>query len=1233
MEQNFFEKPFVFMNKEYKDGPQLVKALIENWDIAVSVLRRGDLKGFEVQADKIWEGKEEESCAFQKALHQLDPSLPGIPFMDKEKKKAEVISFEQVGKILSSTQKGDPYYDTFKRAAKSGVFSAYMPQLRELENLLIQDGDQQKREEAGKKFDLKLQGKKYLRYQGVTYTSDWEFAKKVKEVLEAGYEETFQFLEDLYESDECRDNFQIWGQETDAARKNQDFELLHQKWTELRSYMEDRKGKDWKNRIWMGNIMSDTPDLKSIWAHIYCFRSPSEVERFLVDVKSGYRCKAGQISMHLEQYHFIRAMLNEMGRTLLDEGKKKTESIKKYKIWKDTAEVISAGNESIALFKDAAAQVEKVLGYYRQNRLIEGLKTTDKMGKRYLMDVILFPTAEFSFVTIDTLLNEVKRNEEDAGMAFLRLSLATRCVMDEKELIREKDYRIEGEFVDDYYLKKTELFSGEMAATLIRLGKKERVDSYRKEWKSLAETLGKTVAPSCRSKLDTFINDWEQRYQQVAGNGKKLPSYTASNRLYQKARLKNIIDEYRECKQECEELENTFGEVIRTYKEKLEKKYQAVECCGNAEYGKLLEGSKKACEEFYLEVDEAENAVSLAARKSDAAYDKAKKLLEELKKREASEEEKEKKASARKRFIKKHRAKALVALVLIGFGVFFYNRYMTSTYYGTAFYLGKMFDYEEYTIAEGATKIASNAFKGMENLKTIDIPDTVEQIGKGAFTDCVSLEKVELPDGVSSVGEGAFRNCISLKEFRFGKGMQSAENYGKDIFENCVRLEKMELPGNIQGKLPASMLRNCSSLDIGVDESQLYSDNVYNVLYVNGVEGVALLENEVQLKNVLRGKEFTYDVADIIRTISYEEGQLLNISFGEEMESESGRRITYSCDYQTAVCVFHLSGVLEQENYEKDAVVPLNVSVSCDSLEILIDQIMVQGEDGNYPMLQKVLDGKNVYIEEQESNLELKEEQIFINEASVSQTFDDEQNCNIYTIVFDAELHRKMGNYKLSGELKLSEKSSLDGDVTFEVAEFLGSNLLGTYDSFSISKQYGNYYSALVDGKGCIIMYDGNIRGEGTWLEVTNSDPRHSFKIDWENDCLLVSGNVYKKQSNDVEAMPQEYEELIGVWEGQTTYLIPRMDDRYRTVSATKYILPYDTGVRAIFVYGTDPCIAFEKITYDAESKNIIFERRLDLSDQTFFADIKGNLNESCTVLSGEVHGHPFKFVKQETEE
>ncbi|MGN0366117.1 MAG: leucine-rich repeat domain-containing protein [Suilimivivens sp.] len=1224
MEQNFFEKPFVFMNKEYKDGPQLVKALIENWDIAVSVLRRGDLKGFEAQADKIWEGKEEESCAFQKALHQLDPSLSGIPFMDKEKKKAEIISFEQVGKILSSTQKGDPYYDTFKGAAKSGVFSAYMPQLRELENILAQGGDKKKREEAGKKFDLKLHGKKYLRYQGVTYTSDQEFASKAEEVLEDGYEETFQFLEDLYESDECRRDFQIWGQETDADRKNHDFALLHQKWTELRKYMEDDKGKEWKNCIQMRNIMKDTPDLKSIWENVDCFRNRNRVEEFLLSVKKDYEHTIKKFESHIEEYRLIHVMLNEMGRVLLDEGKKKTESIESYDIWIDTSEVIRLGNESMALFKDAAEQVEKVLECYRHKRLMEGLKTANNVGKKYLMDVMMFPATKASSDSIDNLLNEVKKNEEDAGMAFLCLSEAARFFLSNKELVHQKNFRIEGELADEYYLEKIDLFSGEIAEILKHLGKQKLVDGYRREWRGLAELLGKPNAPSCRSKLDALIDDWEKLYQQMKGEGKKLVDYMPPERLQLKSSYRNKLKEYRLCKTEYRKLENTFGEVIQNYKDKLEKKYQAVKCCGDAEYGQLLEGSRKACEEFFLEVNEAESATSLAAQKRNAAFDKAKNLLEELEKREAAAEEKKKKASARKRFIKKHRAKVLVALALIGFGIFFYSRYMTSTYYGTAFYLGKMFDYEEYTIAEGATKIASNVFQGMENLKTIEIPDTVEQIEEGAFADCTKLETIVIPQSVTQIGERAFGNCTSLKKLEFAGADVTLSNY---VFENCVSLEKITAPKQLHFD-NASVFKNCHSLDVDHSFSNGNgSDNLRYNLYTDTVSGTALLNNEVQLMNFLYGKKIYSEEMDIYETLSNIEGVFSNIKITKPGEAGiSDAR--FSFDYEEGIKSFGVEGILSGSSDEE-----LTWEFDCIRAELLLDELLLQDEEGYYVKLPALMADETITESNYGWEIGMNEEEITVNELMPLERTEDAEWTNGFSV--QARLHKDFGDFGFSGTLMIYS----DGSTEFksESGELLNRDILGTYRRadgeekvFSIDAQYGNYYSvsgmASEDNPGRSVFFLNPNPTKGETLITTEDGGFATYfsYLEWNDEYLVIDDIPYQKMSEETGTLPEDKTGLVGVWEG--TYM---NRDRTRTAFCRKTILPMgpENELRAIYDFGPlkgrddyESGTILESVIFDAETQDISFvgQKWFDRPGSYSFADFVGKVNSSFTNMSGD---------------
>ncbi|MDE6768888.1 MAG: leucine-rich repeat protein, partial [Muribaculaceae bacterium] len=57
--------------------------------------------------------------------------------------------------------------------------------------------------------------------------------------------------------------------------------------------------------------------------------------------------------------------------------------------------------------------------------------------------------------------------------------------------------------------------------------------------------------------------------------------------------------------------------------------------------------------------------------------------------------------------------------------------------------------------------LPAQALSGLENLKTVVLPENVTTIGEGAFQGCKNLESVTIP-GVSAIGEGAFYGCDNL---------------------------------------------------------------------------------------------------------------------------------------------------------------------------------------------------------------------------------------------------------------------------------------------------------------------------------------------------------------------------------------------------------------------------------------------------------------------------------------
>lgn len=161
------------------------------------------------------------------------------------------------------------------------------------------------------------------------------------------------------------------------------------------------------------------------------------------------------------------------------------------------------------------------------------------------------------------------------------------------------------------------------------------------------------------------------------------------------------------------------------------------------------------------------------------------------------------------------------------------------------------------------TEIASSAFAGMKDLKSISIPDSILRVGKDAFYGCISLpykidsinglqylgnEKsshyllldrkrssvtpilsihnttvviadgalenylqltlAHIPASVRTIGDYAFRGCTGLEEINF---QGNVEYIGEQAFASCRELKKVFLPDSVK-EIGASAFEGCTAL-------------------------------------------------------------------------------------------------------------------------------------------------------------------------------------------------------------------------------------------------------------------------------------------------------------------------------------------------------------------------------------------------------------------------------------
>ena len=117
-------------------------------------------------------------------------------------------------------------------------------------------------------------------------------------------------------------------------------------------------------------------------------------------------------------------------------------------------------------------------------------------------------------------------------------------------------------------------------------------------------------------------------------------------------------------------------------------------------------------------------------------------------------------------------------------------------------------DKEHFKILDGVTEINLCAFRGLESLKSVDIPEGVVKIGRYAFRDCPNLTSIKIPFSVTNIGNDAFgehcvvtiANCSMIYK---GVGVtqliiqDSVKEIGDHAFCNCHSLKSIELPDSI----------------------------------------------------------------------------------------------------------------------------------------------------------------------------------------------------------------------------------------------------------------------------------------------------------------------------------------------------------------------------------------------------------------------------------------------------
>lgn len=114
----------------------------------------------------------------------------------------------------------------------------------------------------------------------------------------------------------------------------------------------------------------------------------------------------------------------------------------------------------------------------------------------------------------------------------------------------------------------------------------------------------------------------------------------------------------------------------------------------------------------------------------------------------------------------------------------------------------------EIKIADGNTLIEYFCFQDCSSLKSIILPNRIEQIPDLALSRCYSLETVSIPQSVKSIGDDAFEWCGALRKIKLPENLESIGLYA---FRDCDSLKSIVLPQKITS-IECGTFYGCGSL-------------------------------------------------------------------------------------------------------------------------------------------------------------------------------------------------------------------------------------------------------------------------------------------------------------------------------------------------------------------------------------------------------------------------------------
>ena len=129
-------------------------------------------------------------------------------------------------------------------------------------------------------------------------------------------------------------------------------------------------------------------------------------------------------------------------------------------------------------------------------------------------------------------------------------------------------------------------------------------------------------------------------------------------------------------------------------------------------------------------------------------------------------------------------------------------------------------------MANSVTEVGTSIFQYDNSLKTINISDKITIISVYMFHACTSLETIEIPDSVVEIGNQAFNGCSNLMAIKIPK---SVTTIGATAFNGCSKLTNIDLSENTNFRFENGILLGKSGTEMLIILQSAVTGNTFKV--------------------------------------------------------------------------------------------------------------------------------------------------------------------------------------------------------------------------------------------------------------------------------------------------------------------------------------------------------------------------------------------------------------------